>query len=186
MRTLITFLRGVNMAGHNKIKMTALSSLYERAGFVNPETYIQSGNVIFLDNTDQDNDAVSRCIEMAIMEELSLDIAVMTRTPAELKRIIAANPFHSEAGFNPSKMACLFARDTIGRDQVEKVRDVDYPPDKFRIIGQEIFIYCPNGFGKTKLYTNFFEKKMKIKGTARNWNTINTILELSLKKTGGS
>ena len=66
--------------------------------------------------------------------------------------------------------------------QIQKVINIDYPPDKFKIIGSEIFIYCPNGFGKTRLYTNFFEKKMRIKGTGRNWKTITTILNIAEKK----
>ncbi len=67
-------------------------------------------------------------------------------------------------------------------DQMSGIKGVDYPPDKFKIIGKEIYIYCPNGFGRTKLYTNFFENKMRIVGTARNWNTINTIQGIAEKK----
>ncbi len=68
--------------------------------------------------------------------------------------------------------------------QILKVQDVDFPPDRFKIIGEEIHIYCPNGFGKTKLYTNFFEKKMGVTGTARNWKTVTTLINMArnLKK----
>jgi uncharacterized protein (DUF1697 family) len=62
------------------------------------------------------------------------------------------------------------------------MKGIDYPPDKFQISGNEIYIWCPDGFGKTKLYTNFFENKMKVKGTARNWKTITSLLEIALKK----
>ena len=72
-------------------------------------------------------------------------------------------------------MAVIFLHEEPSGIQLQKVENIDYPPDKFRIIGKEIFIYCPNGFGRTKLYTNFFEKKMGVTGTARNWKTITTI-----------
>ena len=84
--------------------------------------------------------------------------------------------------FDPSKMAVLLLHESPAEAQILKVKDVDYPPDKFKIIEKEIFIYCPNGFGRTKLYTNFFEKKMGVTGTARNWNTITTILGLAVKQ----
>jgi uncharacterized protein (DUF1697 family) len=76
----------------------------------------------------------------------------------------------------------MFIHEKLTESQVQKVADVDYPPDKFKIAGNEIFTYCPNGFGRTKLYTNFFEKKMKLSGTARNWKTITTIMELAEKR----
>jgi len=75
----------------------------------------------------------------------------------------------------------MFIHEKLTESQIQKVADVDYPPDKFKIVGNEIFTYCPNGFGRTKLYTNFFEKKMKLSGTARNWKTITTIMELAEK-----
>jgi len=95
--------------------------------------------------------------------------------------VISDNPFFDEMNFNPSRLAVIFLHEMPSGEQIEKVKNVDYPPDKFKIIGKEIFIYCPNGFGKTKLYTNFFENKMKVTGTARNWKTINNLLEIALE-----
>jgi uncharacterized protein (DUF1697 family) len=182
MQTLISFLRGVNMAGHNKIKMSGLAELYGKVGFRESETYIQSGNVIFTNEEDLPAEDITSKIEKAIQKKFKLDIAVMIRTPEEIKKIISINPFSGEENFDPAKMACLFMHETPSEGQISKIKDVHYHPDKFKIIGKEIFIYCPNGFGKTKLYTNFFEKKMGIAGTARNWKTINTILDIAEKK----
>ena len=96
--------------------------------------------------------------------------------------MLTSNPFLSEINFDPAKMAVIFLHDDLTESQIQKVADMDYPPDKFRIIGNEIYTFCPNGFGKTKLYTNFFENKMKVTGTARNWKTITTILNLAEKR----
>jgi len=170
------------MTGHNSIKMSHLADLYIRLGLSDAETYIQSGNVIFSDPGNITPDALSVEIERTILEKFNYVIPVMIRTTQELSSMFSYNPFLDEPDFNPAKMAVIFLDAEPTDLQCKKVADIDYPPDKFRIIGREIFIYCPNGFGRTKLYTNFFEKKMGVKGTARNWKTITTILALAEKK----
>lgn len=167
------------MAGHNSIKMTELALLYENMGFKNVVTHIQSGNVVFKTEKALTESAMALKIEVEIRRRFNYDIPVMIRTSFELRQIISSNPFLNEQNFDPSKMAVLFLHDKPADSQIQKVSDVSYPPDKFAIIEREIFIYCPNGFGKTKLYTNFFEKKMEVTGTARNWKTITTILHIA-------
>jgi len=166
------------MAGHNLIKMTELSELFITLGFHDVKTYIQSGNVIFRNPDKKPASLISINIEKAIQEKFNLNVAVMTRTSGELRNLFSENPFLDEPGFDPAKNAVIFLNEKPTDDQIRKVEDIDFPPDKFRISDREIFIYCPNGFGKTKLYTGFFEKKMGVIGTARNWKTITTILGL--------
>ena len=175
MKTYVSFLRGVNMTGHNSIKMTDLKALYIKIGLADAETFIQSGNVIFCKTGDITPEALSVNIEQAILEKLNYIVPVMIRTHQELRDLFSLNPYLKETGFDPSKMAVIFLHEEPSDTQLQKVENVDYPPDRFKIIGKEIFIYCPNGFGRTKLYTNFFEKKMGVTGTARNWKTITTI-----------
>jgi uncharacterized protein (DUF1697 family) len=175
MDTYVTFLRGVNMSGHNSIKMADLTMLYVSLGFTDAKTFIQSGNVIFSKTGERSASSLSALIEKEIFEKFSYITPVMLRTNRELGDLFHVNPFLSEAKFDPAKMAVIFLKEEPSSVQLQKVRDIDYPPDKFKIIGREIFIYCPNGFGRTKLYTNFFEKKLGVLGTARNWKTITTI-----------
>jgi uncharacterized protein (DUF1697 family) len=182
MNTYISFLRGVNMTGHNSIKMTDLSALYNDLGFIGPETFIQSGNVIFSTNKEIRETNIVLTIESGIRSFFGYDVPVMIRTVPAMRKILSLNPYLSEVNFNPAKMAVMFLHDNLTESQIEKVADVDYPPDKFKIIGNEIYTFCPNGFGKTKLYTNFFEKKMKVTGTARNWKTITTLLNLAERR----
>ena len=166
------------MAGHNLIKMTDLSELFVNIGFHEAKTYIQSGNVIFRNHGNISPSELSSNIEKAIQERFGLTISVMTRTSAELNELFTSNPFLEEPDFDASKNAVIFLHDKPADNQIIKVAEIDFPPDKFKISGSEIFIYCPDGFGKTKLYTGFFEKKMGVIGTARNWKTITTILNL--------
>lgn len=181
MDTCITMLRGVNMTGHNVIKMTRLAGLFRQMGYADAETYIQSGNIVFTCHNKNVED-VSSEIRHGILSEFNLNISVITRTSAEMKKIVSANPFLEEPGFDPSKMAVLFLESMPSDEQIMKVAGIDYPPDRFQINCSEIYIYCPNGFGKTKLYTNFFESKMKVTGTARNWRTVNRLLEMAENK----
>lgn len=181
METCITMLRGVNMTGHNTIKMTRLADMFRQLGYTDAETYIQSGNIVFTCHNG-DIDDVSSGIRKSVLSEFNLNIAVIIRTLDEMKKIISANPFMEEPDFDPSKMAVLFLEFRPSEEQILKVAGIDYPSDKFRINGSEIYIYCPDGFGKTKLYTNFFEAKMKVTGTARNWRTVNKLIDMAEKK----
>lgn len=182
MQTYISFLRGINMTGHNSLKMTDLADLYRKLGFKNAETYIQSGNVIFSSDDGSNESELGLKIEKGILEKFNYIVPVMIRTNKELSVLFSSNPFLNEPGFDPSKMAVIFLHEEPSENQLQKVVNIEYPPDKFKIIGREIFIYCPNGFGKTKIYTNFFEKKIGVSGTGRNWKTITTLLGIAEKK----
>jgi len=173
MSVKVTFLRGVNMAGNCTIKMADLLSLYRKLGYKDAVTYIQSGNVVF--SSSESADSIAEKIENAILKKFSYTVPVMVRTDDELEKIYQMNPFLSEMDFDPGKCAAIFLYNDPDPGQLLKVADVNYPPDKFKIIGKEIFTYCPNGFGRTKLYTNFFENRMKVTGTARNWKTVTAI-----------
>lgn len=179
MQTLISFLRGINMTGHNSVRMKDLSDLFKDLGFPDAETYIQSGNVIFSCDGKEPVSDISLRIEKAILERYNYNIPAMVRTLQEMKELVTSNPFLEEKNFDPSKMAVIFLHEKCKISHIQGVEDINYLPDKFRISGGEIFIYCPNGFGKTKLYTNFFEKKMGVTGTARNWKTIINVLDIA-------
>ena len=167
------------MTGHNTIKMTELSVLYKKLGFRENKTYIQSGNVIFRTEDNADPLHVANVVEEGILKKFGYTIPVMIRTTEELRKLRSANPYLSEPGFDPSRMAVIFLHGEVTEKQIEKMRNINYPPDKYQISDREIFTYCPDGFGKTKLYTNFFEKKMGVTGTARNWKTVVTLLEMA-------
>lgn len=151
-------------------------------GFNDAETYIQSGNVIFSTIADLSSSEIGLKIENAIHEKYNYNVPVLIRTAEKMRKLLFVNPFLEEEKFDPSKMAVLFLYKKPSKAQIQKIIDIDYPPDKFKIIGSEIFVYCPNGFGRTKLYTNFFERKMGVTGTGRNWKTITTILNIFEKK----
>lgn len=167
------------MTGHNSLKMADLSSLYKNLGFKENKTYIQSGNVVFRSDQKIPEKEIAEKIERAIFEKYAYSVPVMIRSIDEVRLLFSTNPFLEVQNFDPSKMAVVFLHDNVTEFQHDKMKNINYPPDRFLISGREIFLYCPNGFGRTKLYTNFFEDKMGVTGTARNWKTITTVLALA-------
>jgi len=182
MQVLISLLRGVNMAGHNKIKMTDLEALYRELGIRDAETFIQSGNVVFSNPENIPVTDLVAKIETGILRKFKYNIPVIIRSPEELGEIISNNPFSKEENFNIERLAVIFLYKEPSEEQIGKVKNINYPPDKFKLSGKEIYIYCPNGFGKSKIYTGFFENKMKVPGTGRNWKTINTLYDMAAKR----
>ncbi len=167
------------MTGHNSIKMNELSLLFKSLGLRENKTYIQSGNVIFKADGKHSENELAKLIEEEIERKYSYKIPSMIRNIDDLKSLFRINPYLAEPDFEPSKMAVIFLHDELSESQADKMININYPPDKYQLSDKEIFIYCPNGFGRTKLYTNFFEGKMGVTGTARNWKTITTILNIA-------
>jgi uncharacterized protein (DUF1697 family) len=180
MKVYISFLRGVNMTGHNSIKMAELTRLFVNMGFSDSVTYIQSGNVIFSSDKEMTDSEIEILVEEAIRKKYSYNVRAIVRTKNELEKIIAGNPFLNEMVYHPSKTAAvIFLKDHPDIEQINRVQNINFPPDRFIINGSEIYILCPDGFGRTKLYTNFFESKMGVVGTARNCKSIAAIFDIA-------
>jgi uncharacterized protein (DUF1697 family) len=182
MQTLIAFLRGINMTGHNSLKMKDLSDLFIDLGFSDVETYIQSGNVIFSSPGKLPEREISDLLRKAIFERFGYSVPVILRTIGELKRVLSANQFSSEESFDNTKMAVIFLNEFPSALKIRDLAVINTSPEKYEISGREIFIYCPDGFGRSRLYSNFFDKKLGVVGTGRNWKTINSILEIAEKR----
>ena len=179
MQTLISFFRGVNMTGHHSMKMADLSKLFCQIGFCENQTYIQSGNVIFRADAQADRNEIAGRITQDVFKNFGYNIPVMIRDIDDLKQLAKSNPYLDLKDFDPSKMAVIFLLYPPTEAAIEKMKNISYPPDQYHISDREILTWCPNGFGKTKLYTNFFEHKMGVIGTARNWKTVTTILKMA-------
>jgi len=177
MQTYISILRGINVSGQKKIQMTDLKALYEDLEFKNITTYIQSGNVIFKANKQRDK-VLAKKIEDAIYAKYSFKVPVIIRSVEEMKNTIAINPFLKK-NINEEKLHLTFLAETPDKAKVDSIKNLDYSPDKFIIIGKEIFLYCPNGYGITKLSNNFFENKLRVNATTRNWKTVNKLVEMA-------
>jgi uncharacterized protein (DUF1697 family) len=178
MAVVISMLRGVNVGGHNMIRMEALRALYESLGLKDPQTYVQSGNVVFR-TKERNLTALARRIENAIERSFGFRPAVIVRTPDELRAVIARNPFATRRGIDPSRLLITFLASDPSAEAREQVLKVEAVPEELRINGREVYIYYPNGMARPKLPWTRMEKMLKTSGTGRNWNSVTKLLEIA-------
>jgi uncharacterized protein (DUF1697 family) len=171
----VAMLRGINVSGRNKIKMSDLQALFAGLGHTEVTTYIQSGNVVF-NSAEKRAAAVSAAIEQRIASELGFEVPVVLRTKAELAKVIGANPFGKA---DLAKVHVTFLAKKPDATLVRALGDHASPPDEFRIVGREAYLHCPSGYGITKLNNTFWERKLNVAATTRNWNTVTRLLELA-------
>jgi len=177
MPIVISMLRGVNVGGHNKIKMDALRALYESLGLRDPQTYVQSGNVIFR-TEERDLVRLARRIEDAIERRVGFRPCVIVRTASELRDVIARNPFAKRRGLDPSKLLVSFLVSDPGPEARDKVLRIKPDPEGLRIDGRELYVYYPHGMGRSKL-PPVLDRTLKTPATARNWNSVTRMLEMA-------
>lgn len=171
MKPYISMLRGINVSGQKKIRMAELKSLYESLGLDNVQTYLQSGNVVF-DSPEQNIAKISASIRAKIEKEFGFSVPVLIRTAEDFRRIIESHPFaHEEAA--RVLVTFLYGRPEHSiRTALSLYKD---KVDQFALGEQEIYLFCPGGYGKTKLSNNFFEKRLGVTATTRNWKTVNAL-----------
>jgi len=176
----ISILRGINVGGKRKILMADLKSLYSKLGYKNVISYIQSGNVIF-DAKETDHQKIEAKIYKAINKAYGFEVPVVVRSVEEIKHAVANNPFAKNKTETES-LHLTFLKEIPSTENLEKIATYDYSPDKFKIIDKDVFLICSGKYHKSKLTNNFFEKKLKVAATTRNWKTVNKLLELSQEK----
>lgn len=181
MTTIISILRGINV-GKRKVLMTDLKSLYEKLGFKDVSTYIQSGNVIFKTDKKMPDQQLAEKIQKAIYKQYGFDVPVINRTREELNKIISANPYEKIQGLEGSKLHVTFLGVAPQQAAIALIGEIDYSPDKFIISGAEVFLHVPGSYAETKLSNSFFESKLKVSATTRNWNTVTKLGELAAAK----
>jgi uncharacterized protein (DUF1697 family) len=170
----VALLRGINVSGQKKIKMEELKELYESLDLKNVRTYIQSGNVIF-ESSDMNIPNLKKRIKQKIKASFGFEVSVFIRTEKGLQKIIENTPF---AGKDPGKLHVAFLSGIPVNPPIDEIKKVKDTAEEFLISDEEIYLFCPNGYGRTKLSNDFFERKLKLSSTTRNWKTVNKLLEL--------
>jgi len=177
MTTYVALLRGINVGGKRKIPMAGLKSLFSSLGLEDVATYIQSGNVVFRSPTGDARD-IATGIEQRIADVVGISVAVLLRTPAELAEIAGSNPFLGDRA-DLSKLHVVFLDGVPGADAVARLDPHRSPPDEFRLRGREIYLSLPNGAARSKLTIDYFERRLGVDATARNWNTLTKLVALT-------
>lgn len=180
MKTYISMLRGINVGGHKQIKMEDLRAMYQALGFENVASYVQSGNVVF-DSAVAEPAVLAARIEAQIATTLGHDVVVFIRDADDFQRIIAANPFAARQDVNPARLMVAFLNEPLAAAAIEALALVvpDESSDEFVVAGKEIYLYFPDGSGRSKLAAAISGKKLRTPSTTRNWNTVSALAEMA-------
>ena len=172
--TYIALLRGINVSGQKSIKMELLRETFAALGCENVQTYVQSGNVVF--SGDENTLAAwASQIRARIKKDFGMDVFVLVKEPRELAQIIAKNPFKK---FDQANIYVSLFSSAPTKGAVKSLNDIDTGKDQIKIVAARAYLYCPNGYGRTKLNNNVLERKLGVQATTRNWKTLNALHSL--------
>ena len=181
MITYISILRGINVSGQKMIKMDVLREMYSGLQFINVRTYIQSGNVVFQFKNSENGD-LEKLISGQIIKSFGLEVPVIVIKMDELKIIVGSNPFIGDKTKDTSFLHVTFLSSVPERDNFETIGKVKLPGEELVLINRAVYLYCPNGYGNTKLSNTYLEKSLKTSATTRNWKTTIELLTLAESK----
>lgn len=178
MPVIVCLLRGVNIGGHNLLKMDALRALCTTLDLEEVQTHLQSGNVLFR-TTERSVERLAERISNAIETSHGFRPAAILRTAAEMREIVASNPFAGRKDLHPSKFTVTFLGAAPAAEAREKLLQIKTDPEEMRLGSRELYIYFPNGMGRTKLPWPALERALRTTLTTRNWNTVIKLADLS-------
>lgn len=177
MQTHVALLRAINVGGHRIIPMKDLKTLCERRGLEGVRTYLQSGNVVF--RSPLAAPALRTLLQSAIEEKFGFDVTVVLRSAQDMQRIAAENPFFQAPPEDPKFYHAVFLADPPAPEALAALVPPPGEPARFVAGPRELFLHYPQGAGKTKLTTDFLERRLGVRTTARNWNTVIALAELT-------
>jgi uncharacterized protein (DUF1697 family) len=184
MARYVALLRGINVGGKNSMKMADLRSLFEAAGHRAVSTYLQSGNVVFRAGGESSVDALATDLEQKIAHQLGIEIHILLRTGPELADVVANVPILTAAN-DPRHLHVTFLKDEPDPDVVRELAVPSAGDDEYHLIGREVYLHCPGGYGRTKLNNALWERRLAVPATTRNWNTVTQLAELAQLTPGG-
>ena len=177
MTTHLALLRGINVSGHNMIKMEALKVMLENIGFTNVRTYIQSGNV-FVDTQEESPSKVGFIIKQEIFKVFGHEVPAVVITKDDLELCFKNNPYLKEKDIDIKKLYVAFVSVALKSENINDLKISQFKPDEASIDGNRIFIKYAVGAGKTRFDQKYIEKKLNVTATIRNWNTVTNLLKM--------
>jgi len=182
MNKYLAILRGINVGGRRKLLMADLKLLCQDLGWVDVQTYIQSGNVLF--DTNKKINVVKEAdkLQEAIKAKYDYDVPVIIVSFKDLKKVADNNPFAESKDFDISQLHLTFLEEKPSKEGLAVLKNLQHLPDEFKIVDKYVYLKILTSYHKTKLNNNLFEKKLAIKATTRNWKTVSKLLELAIEK----
>lgn len=170
MNTCIALLRGINVSGKNLIKMEALRASLEAIGFKNVRSYVQSGNLLF-ESPEQDMHLLERQITDRIQSDFACTVPVLVLSSKAFVDILAANPFAGHPEKDTAYMHITFLAQTPQLFADDALQAKAAAGEVFHCSPRAVYLYCPGGYGNTRLNNNLIENKLKVSASTRNWKT---------------
>jgi uncharacterized protein (DUF1697 family) len=170
----VAMLRGINVGAHKRIKMDQLRRSFEKLGFKQVKTYIQSGNVVFKAKKVAPAKLAAQ-IEKQIIADFGLSSSVVCRTVGEVGETLQTNPFLNQPSIDREKLHVIFLSEAPTPEGLKKLESLTTAPDQSRCMGKEIYLYLPNGVSGSSLMKTSLERMLSLVTTTRNWRTVSAI-----------
>ncbi len=181
MATYIALLRGINVGGHKKILMADLRTLLEEMDLEKVQTYIQSGNIVF-HSEDTDSLAIAKSIELKIWEKYGFDVPVLVKRPEDFTYVMERHPYPGKFHAEENRFMVVFLYDSPSPTLSAELGNQTNSIEQFIIDKNYIYMYYAEGYAKAKVNTNYIEKKLGLKSTARNLKKIRTLKEMAIRR----
>lgn len=177
MPVYVSMLRGINVGPHKRIKMDQLRQCFEALGFEQVRTYVNSGNVVFKAGKISTS-TLSKKIEEKLLSAFGFPVPVVSRTAAELSETVANNPLLKEQTINLDRLHVMFLSGRLSSSALKNLAQFTELPERSHCIGQEIYLYLPNGVAESKLMKAPLDRLLSVITTTRNWNTVNQLAQM--------
>ena len=181
MTPFVALLRGINVAGQKQIRMADLQKSCEASGLKDVRTYLQSGNVAFRAGR-ADPRRLAEALRARIAKDFEHDVEVLVLPAKELNLIAGSNPLRPRSGDEQRLFHGTFLFQRVAGKRFRQLKLPALPGEKAVMVGQAVFLYCPHGYGRTKLNNSFFEKALGVPATTRNWRTVLALKDLCMER----
>lgn len=178
MNTYIALLRGINVAGQKKILMAEFRAILEKNGFLQVQTYIQSGNVVF-NHPSNDVNEIATLLEKVIETQYQFQVPTLVITPEEIQQAVLKNPFITHPDIDETTTYFTFLKDHPTPDGVTAFEACSYPNETFILQNKVVYYHCKLGYGKAKFTNKLMEKKLGTRATTRNFKTTMKLISMT-------
>lgn len=177
MRIYVALLRGINVSGHNMIKMAELKAALNKLGLHGINTYLQSGNVVFSSELKNFSELES-AIADTVKKSFGFDIKVKVIEKELFQKVFLNNPFTKEPEIDTKQLYYIHLMGQPDLTMFKELQNNEEIPEKMSLEGEVIYVQYVNGYGRSKLHGNIFERKLKVSATARNHNTMKHLSQM--------
>lgn len=177
----IAVLRGINVSGHHIIKMETLKQAFQSLGFQRVSTYIQSGNIVFHSDIT-DVMIIASKIKEIMQRDFGYNVTCLVIHSDQLNSIINQNPLLADLYKDESYFHVTLLSEKPKLMDITALVNKKQPDEEIFLIDRAVYLYCPYGYGKTKLTNNLIESKLNVAATTRNWKTLQALLKIASNK----